>query len=108
MPPNPGKFEMQLRRTPEGTAGFFEGTEKKVELVIDSSLPSLRSRGDEYWNRIVRLAGARVLSKIANDSCNAYLLSESSLFVFDHKLVMITCGTTCLIPMSRARSKASE
>jgi S-adenosylmethionine decarboxylase len=75
---------------------FFESTEKKVELLIDPSLPSLRRRGDRYWEQICVCAGAQVISKISNGGCDAYLLSESSLFVFDHKLIMITCGQTRL------------
>jgi S-adenosylmethionine decarboxylase len=77
-----------------GNHNFFEGTEKKVELIVDPSVPSLRSMGDEYWQRIARNARASVLSKISNEHCDAYLLSESSLFVFHHKIVMITCGRT--------------
>jgi S-adenosylmethionine decarboxylase len=79
-----------------GSATFFEGTEKKVELTVEVSLPSFRERGEEYWSRIARASGAEVLSRIAGPLCEAYLLSESSLFVFDHKLVMITCGRTRL------------
>lgn len=75
---------------------FFEGTEKKVELVIDAALPSLRALGDEHWDRVARRAGAHVLSRLANEHCDAYLLSESSLFVYSHKIVMITCGQTRL------------
>jgi len=77
-------------------APFFEGAEKKVELTVDPSLPSFLGRGSGYWDRIVRSCGATVLSRIANVHCEAYLLSESSLFVFDHKIVMITCGRTRL------------
>jgi S-adenosylmethionine decarboxylase len=76
---------------------FFEGAEKKVEIAIDTAQPSLRSAGDAYWERIVSVAGASVLSRIRNDCCDAFLLSESSLFVFDHKLIMITCGQTRLV-----------
>jgi S-adenosylmethionine decarboxylase len=75
---------------------FFEGAEKKVEIVVDGEQPSLRAAGDTYWAGIASLAGATVLSKIDNAHCDAFLLSESSLFVFDHKMVMITCGQTCL------------
>jgi S-adenosylmethionine decarboxylase len=46
---------------------------------------------------VVRESDARILSRIRSDSCDAYLLSESSLFVFDHRLVMITCGSTTLV-----------
>ncbi len=75
---------------------YFEGTEKKVELVVDPSLPSFRSMGDAFWGTTVRRAGADILSKISGSQCDAYLLSESSLFVFDHSLVMMTCGRTTL------------
>jgi len=75
---------------------FFEGTEKKVELAIDPSLPSLLELGDEVWAEVVGAAGAAILSRIEDDHCRAYVLSESSLFVFSHKLILITCGRTRL------------
>jgi S-adenosylmethionine decarboxylase len=77
-------------------ASFFEGTEKKVEIIVDESARSLRSMGDARWARIVAAAAAEVLSKISSARCDAYLLSESSLFVFDRKMIMITCGQTRL------------
>ncbi len=73
-----------------GNHSFFEGTEKKVELMVDQSQPSLREMGDEYWKRIARSARAAVLSKISNEHCDAYLLSESSLFAFNYKIVYTT------------------
>lgn len=75
---------------------FFEGTEKKVEIVIDPSRPSFRARGDAYWRDVVGRANAEVLSSMSGTACDAYLLSESSLFVFDHKVIMMTCGCTRL------------
>ena len=76
---------------------FFEGPEKKVELALVSGKPSLRSRGHDYWKEIVAKANAQVLSTISNESMDAYLLSESSLFVTDTWLTMITCGRTDLV-----------
>jgi S-adenosylmethionine decarboxylase len=76
---------------------FFEGAEKKVELVLSDGGPSLRSLGRDYWQRVVEAANAQILSCISSKECDAYLLSESSLFVFDRKLLMITCGATRLI-----------
>ena len=75
---------------------FFEGTEKKFELIVDPALPSFRESGDAYWTGVVRSAGADVLSKLSNEHCDAYVLSESSLFVFDHRVLMMTCGRTTL------------
>jgi S-adenosylmethionine decarboxylase len=80
-----------------GSVGsFFEGSEKKLELAVDPSLASLRSFGDPYWTDVVRGTGADILSRLSNDHCDAYLLSESSLFVFDHHMAMMTCGRTTL------------
>jgi len=75
---------------------LFEGPEKKVEVVISSEIPSLRSYKD-LWPKIVDASGAKILSSTSTEFLDAYLLSESSLFVYDHRFVMITCGTTRLV-----------
>lgn len=75
---------------------FFEGSEKKVEIVIKPGSISLRSC-ESLWERVVANANATILSKISNSTCDAYLLSESSLFVYEHRVVMITCGRTSLV-----------
>lgn len=77
---------------------YFEGPEKKIELAVSRRAASLRARGEETWRRVVKKAGAHVVSKISNDVCDAFLLSESSLFVFDRRVIMITCGRTTLVP----------
>ena len=79
------------------TPSFFEGPEKKLELVVTPDFRSLRSLGDQVWERVAASAGARVLSVLRNGECDAYLLSESSLFVYDDWFVMITCGQTTLV-----------
>ncbi len=76
---------------------FFEGSEKKIEVIFDRSIASLRDRPQEFWNQLVEASQAKILSTITNEHMTAYLLSESSLFVYDHYLVMITCGTTRLV-----------
>lgn len=43
------------------------------------------------------LVHCKVLSVIESDHVDAYLLSESSMFVFPHKVVLKTCGTTTLL-----------
>jgi len=82
---------------PMATPSFFEGPEKKLEVVVTPGFPPLRSLGDEAWHRIVAAAGAKVLSVLRTEHCDAYLLSESSLFVFDDWFVLITCGRTTLV-----------
>jgi S-adenosylmethionine decarboxylase len=75
----------------------FEGPEKKVELVVQADFPSLRSFGKAAWLRVVHAAGAHAISVSHDERCDAFLLSESSLFVFDDYMVMITCGQTTLV-----------
>lgn len=76
---------------------FFEGPEKKLELAVSDDAPSLRTLEAAFWHRVVAASGARVLSTLRSERCDAYLLSESSLFVFDSYLTMITCGQTRLV-----------
>lgn len=75
---------------------FFEGSEKKFELVVSPKAGDLRTYRS-HWEQVVAASNATVLSVIANDHCDAFLLSESSLFVFHNRAIMITCGQTSLI-----------
>ncbi|MBI3296627.1 MAG: adenosylmethionine decarboxylase [Elusimicrobia bacterium] len=77
---------------------FFEGAEKKAELVVVPGSPSLRALGRPFWEGVVLKARAKVLSTLSNADCDAYLLSESSLFVWDERALLITCGRTTLVP----------
>jgi S-adenosylmethionine decarboxylase len=79
------------------TPNFFEGPEKKLEVVVTPDFPPLRSLGDAVWQGVVEAAGAKVISVLRSERCDAYLLSESSLFVFDDWFVLITCGQTTLV-----------
>ncbi|MEO1015432.1 MAG: adenosylmethionine decarboxylase [Pseudomonadota bacterium] len=75
---------------------FFEGSEKKVEIVLDEAAGDLRAKPEGFWRGIVDLSDASILSRLSNETCEAYLLSESSLFVWSDRLLMITCGRTRL------------
>jgi len=94
--------------------GVFEGPEKTLEVVFrrvsegvmdEPELPrhdagqrvGLRqlSRGDV--DRICARARCTILSCISNQYLDAYVLSESSLFIYPYMLVLKTCGTTTLL-----------
>ncbi|MGE0087608.1 MAG: hypothetical protein AB7S75_24625 [Desulfococcaceae bacterium] len=72
----------------------YEGPEKKLELILSSSLPGLRSDTDGRWKRVVKSSRAKIISKVSTDFMDAYLLSESSLFVWENRVILITCGKT--------------
>lgn len=86
-------------------SAVFEGSEKKLEIVLSKKAPSLRKWPLKKWEEVISAARAQILSSISSQHCDAYLLSESSLFVWDNRLTMITCGTTTL---AHAALKALE
>lgn len=75
----------------------FEGPEKKLEIILTAPNPAMRDNQDHKWDRVVRASGAEILSHIATENIDAYLLSESSLFVWEDRILMLTCGRTTLI-----------
>jgi len=72
----------------------FEGPEKKLEILLTTPQNTLRSNEDDRWLRVASAGQASIISSISNASLDAYLLSESSLFVWEDRVLMITCGST--------------
>jgi|JI10StandDraft_1071094.scaffolds.fasta_scaffold66051_3 S-adenosylmethionine decarboxylase len=75
----------------------FEGSEKKIEISLKPGTRSFRSLTQTQIRQLVAAAHTKIVSSMKTESCDAYILSESSLFLFDDRLVMITCGTSNLI-----------
>ncbi|KAL1970843.1 hypothetical protein VTN77DRAFT_2677 [Rasamsonia byssochlamydoides] len=84
----------------------FEGPEKLLEVWFGPSpqnlLGSTEPRGlkavpVEIWKDMLDLVNCKVLSIVESEDVDAYLLSESSMFVWPHKLILKTCGTTTLL-----------
>ena len=74
----------------------FEGSEKKLEIIFNSDTNLLKAE-QSVWDAVVKEANATILSMIENDQQKAFLLSESSLFVWSDRILLITCGQTSLI-----------
>lgn len=106
--------------------GVFEGPEKTLEVCFrkvnfDSEAnistvgeisasqvsPSTEKAGTKKFglrqltrsdlDRICARARCTILSSVSNQYLDAYVLSESSLFIYPYLLVLKTCGTTTLL-----------
>jgi len=74
----------------------FEGCEKRL-IVTFCGDGDLRCIPTADWVAMLKFAKCSILSTVSNDQCIAHLLSESSLFVWDQRLMIKTCGTTTLL-----------
>ncbi|WP_372880825.1 S-adenosylmethionine decarboxylase [Psychromonas sp.] len=74
---------------------FYEGSEKRLDICVKGV--DLFTFPDDFWQKMVQQADAFIISKIKNKQLKAYLLSESSLFIWQDRLLMITCGNTHLV-----------
>ncbi|KAF9646578.1 S-adenosylmethionine decarboxylase [Thelephora ganbajun] len=86
----------------------FEGPEKLLEIWFAPSPADveriapptedgkygLRKVDKAVWEEMLKIVGCKVLSVIKGSEIDAYLLSESSLFISPHRLILKTCGTT--------------
>ena len=88
------------------SSNAFEGPEKLLEvwfspsekaLPVSASPHGLKVVSQDAWKEMLDLVNCKVLSVVESRNVDAYLLSESSMFIFPHKLVLKTCGTTTLL-----------
>lgn len=66
-------------------------------LPASTAPGGLKAVSAETWKDMLDLVNCKVLSIVECEHVDAYLLSESSMFVFPHKLILKTCGTTTLL-----------
>ncbi|KAI3321687.1 S-adenosylmethionine decarboxylase [Xylariaceae sp. AK1471] len=88
------------------SSNAFEGPEKLLEVWFapnPNCLPpgvepnGLKAVSSETWVGMLDMVNCKILSVLEAEHMDAYLLSESSMFVFPHKLILKTCGTTTLL-----------
>jgi len=94
-------YETRYGDDDDYVAGTFEGPEKTMEIQFrkgSGRVPNgLRSLSRVKLDAICKAARCTIMSQMSNNYCDAYVLSESSLFVYKNKLIMKTCGTTTLL-----------
>jgi len=85
---------------------FHPGPEKLLEVWFSASpailpasaaLHGLKVVPADTWKEMLDLVNCKVLSVVESEHVDAYLLSESSMFIFPHKIILKTCGTTTLL-----------
>ncbi|KAG8801239.1 spermidine resistance protein [Serendipita sp. 411] len=95
--------EPQITSTDQETINApFEGPEKLLEIwfqpppVVPDEVErhGLRSVPREKWEEMLDIVRCKVLNVIQGKELDAYLLSESSFFIYSYKLILKTCGTT--------------
>ncbi|KAI9317880.1 adenosylmethionine decarboxylase [Dichotomocladium elegans] len=84
-------------------ANYDDDDDKSDDIVrfspprANSDNTGLRVVPRPVWDDLLALVKCTVLNVISNKDVDAYLLSESSMFVYPHKLILKTCGTTTLL-----------
>ena len=76
---------------------MFEGSEKKLEVFFSPDVHLLKNYSDSFWRQLCKKANIRILSSFDNAVCHSHILSESSLFIWNQHLLMLTCGDTRLV-----------
>jgi S-adenosylmethionine decarboxylase len=107
--PAPGSLQLTINHEVAAdldSSNAFEGPEKLLEVWFSPSPnalpPSVKENGlkavsPSTWEEMLDMVNCKVLSIVKSDDVDAYLLSESSMFVFPHKIILKTCGTTTLL-----------
>lgn len=88
---------------------FFEGVEKLLEIWFTNNSSRNKQFGDlrqiprQKWESLLKIVRCEIISFCRNDQVDAYVLSESSMFLSKRRLILKTCGTTtplqCLEPL---------
>jgi S-adenosylmethionine decarboxylase len=91
---------------------FFEGVEKLLEIWFtdNGSSPNatLRTIERKSFEKMVFKIGISILSVKKLDAIDAYVLSESSMFVMDRHIVIKTCGSSRLLKLLGTIMKLAE
>mmetsp|Transcript_80742 Transcript_80742/g.216480 ORF Transcript_80742/g.216480 Transcript_80742/m.216480 type:complete len:387 (+) Transcript_80742:390-1550(+) len=67
------------------------------EKTTEADTQGLRVFGLDHWKAVVATLNGSILKHNNLEHYDAYLISESSLFVYPDRVVILTCGTTTLL-----------
>jgi len=82
----------------------YEGTEKLLEIwffyekdSFQSKTPNLMKMSRPQIKHILDIAHCEIVKEMHNECQLSYVLSESSLFITENRLILKTCGSTLLL-----------
>jgi len=81
----------------DAAPNVFEGVEKRIEIRFAPEIPcqlGLRALKRSVLDELCSKCKCAIIHHDETESFDAYILSESSLFVFKDRLMIKTCGTT--------------
>ncbi|KAL0870913.1 hypothetical protein ABMA27_004744 [Loxostege sticticalis] len=87
--------ETEIISTSENNDQFFEGVEKLIEIwFTPAKNADLRRITRQQWENVLKIVRCEIISFTQSEQVDAYVLSESSMFVSRRRFILKTCGTT--------------
>ncbi|XP_032519221.1 S-adenosylmethionine decarboxylase proenzyme [Danaus plexippus] len=79
----------------ESNDQFFEGVEKLIEIWFTPvKHADLRKISRQQWENVLKIVRCEIISFTQSEQVDAYVLSESSMFVSRRRWILKTCGKT--------------
>jgi len=90
-----------MKLTDMNEVGFFEGTEKLLEIWFENDFDGndsdLRNIPRRELDGLLEIVNAEIVSTTRNEHIDSYVLSESSMFISKDRFIIKTCGITKLL-----------
>ncbi|XP_050347586.1 S-adenosylmethionine decarboxylase proenzyme [Nymphalis io] len=87
----------------ESNDQFFEGVEKLIEIWFTPvKHADLRKITRQQWENVLKIVRCEIISFTQSEQVDAYVLSESSMFVSRRRWILKTCGKTTPLRCVRA------
>ncbi|XP_075980783.1 S-adenosylmethionine decarboxylase isoform X2 [Anticarsia gemmatalis] len=95
--------ETEIISSSENNEQFFEGVEKLIEIwFTPAKNADLRKITRQQWENVLKIVRCEIISFTQSELVDAYVLSESSMFVSRRRWILKTCGTTTPLRCVRA------
>ncbi|XP_022119356.1 S-adenosylmethionine decarboxylase proenzyme [Pieris rapae] len=95
--------ETEIISNSDNNEQFFEGVEKLIEIWFTPvQHADLRKITRQQWENVLKIVRCEIISFTQSDQVDAYVLSESSMFVSRRRWILKTCGRTTPLRCVRA------